>query len=168
LDINAAHAPDFADYKSHIADDYREQKTPELLNAQLIKLSDRAKVLNDLKKAAAEMNVPVKTSDLVGRDGQVADLGAMTGAAGVAFTLPTKGISGSINEGPNGGVLQLVDKQQPGADEIAKNFQASKDKLLNAQREEVFTVFAGTLMDRYQKAGAITYSAKQPASPFGK
>ena len=168
LDINAAHAPDFADYKSHIADDYREQKTPELLNAQLIKLSDRAKVLNDLKKAAAEMNVPVKTSDLVGRDGQVADLGAMTGAAGVAFTLPTKGISGSINEGPNGGVLQLVDKQQPGADEIAKNFQASKDKLLNSQREEVFTVFAGTLMDRYQKAGAITYSAKQPASPFGK
>ncbi len=168
LDINAAHAPDFADYKSHIADDYREQKTPELLNAQLIKLSDRAKVLNDLKKAAAEMNVPVKTSDLVGRDGQVADLGAMTGAAGVAFTLPTKGISGSINEGPNGGVLQLVDKQQPSADEIAKNFQASKDKLLNAQREEVFTVFAGTLMDRYQKAGAITYSAKQPASPFGK
>jgi len=168
LDISAAHAPDFADYKSHIADDYREQKTPELLNAQLIKLSDRAKVLNDLKKAAAEMNVPVKTSDLVGRDGQVADLGAMTGAAGVAFTLPTKGISGSINEGPNGGVLQLVDKQQPGADEITKNFQASKDKLLNAQREEVFTVFAGTLMDRYQKAGAITYSAKQPASPFGK
>ena len=168
LDINAAHAPDFADYKSHIADDYREQKTPELLNAQLIKLSDRAKVLNDLKKAAAEMNVPVKTSDLVGRDGQVADLGAMTGAAGVAFTLPTKGISGSINEGPNGGVLQLVDKQQPSADDIAKNFQASKDKLLNAQREEVFTVFAGTLMDRYQKAGAITYSAKQPASPFGK
>ena len=168
LDIQPAHAPDFADYKSHIADDYREQKTPELLNAQLIKLSDRAKVLNDLKKAAAEMNVPVKTSDLVGRDGQVADLGAMTGAAGVAFTLPTKGISGSINEGPNGGVLQLVDKQQPGADEIAKNFQASKDKLLNAQREEVFTVFAGTLMDRYQKAGAITYSAKQPASPFGK
>jgi len=168
LDIKPAHAPDFADYKSHIADDYREQKTPELLNAQLIKLSDRAKVLNDLKKAAAEMNVPVKTSDLVGRDGQVADLGAMSGGAGVAFTLPANGISGPINEGPNGGVLQLVDKQQPSADEIAKNFQASKDKLLNAQREEVFTVFAGTLMDRYEKAGAITYSAKQPASPFGK
>jgi len=167
LDIQPAHAPDFADYKSHIADDYREQKTPELLNAQLIKLSDRAKVLNDLKKAAAEMNVTVKTSDLVGRDGQVADLGAMSGAAGVAFTLPANGISGPVNEGPNGGVLQLVDKQQPTPDDLAKNFQATKDKLLNAQREEVFTVFAGTLMDRYEKAGAITY-AKQPASPFGK
>ena len=168
LDIKAAHAPDFADYKPHILDDYREQKAPELLNAQLIKLSDRAKVLNDLNKAAAEMNLTVKTSDLVGRDGQVTDLGAMSGAASVAFSMPKGGISGAIDEGPNGGVLQVVDKQEPSADDIAKNFQVSKDKLLNAQRQEVFSVFAGTLMQRYEKAGAIVYSAKQPASPFGR
>jgi len=168
LDVKPAHAPDFNDYKSHIADDYREQKAPELLNAQLIKLSGRAKVLNDLKKAAAEMNIPVKTSDLVGRDGQVPDLGAMSGSASVAFSLPKGGISGAIEEGPNGGVLQLVDKQEPSADDIAKNMQSSKDKLLNAQREQVFSVFAETLLNRYEKAGAIAYSAKQPASPFGK
>jgi len=166
-DIKAAHAPEFADFKPHILDDYREQKTPELLNAQLIKLSDRAKVLGDLKKAAAEQNIPVKTSDLVGRDSQVADLGAMSGEASVVFTLPKGGISGAINEGPNGAVLQLDDKQEPSADDIAKNLPASKEKLLNAQREEVFSVFAGTLMDKYEKAGAIVYSAKQPASPFG-
>jgi peptidyl-prolyl cis-trans isomerase D len=132
----------------------------------LIKLSDRAKALNDLKKAADELKLPIKSSDLVGRDAQVADLGAMSGTAGVAFTLPKGGISGPINEGANGGVLQVVDKQEPTADEIAKNFQASKDKLLNAQREEVFRVFADTLMDKYQKAGAIVYSAKQPAAPL--
>ena len=166
-DIKAAHAPEFADYKPHLLDDYREQKAPEILNAQLIKLSDRAKALNDLKKAATEMKLDVKTSDLVGHDAQVTDLGAMSGAASVAFTLPTGGISGPINEGPNGGVLQLAEKQEPSADEIAKNFQTSKDKLLNAQREEVFNVFAGTLLDKYEKAGAIIYSAKQPASPFG-
>jgi peptidyl-prolyl cis-trans isomerase D len=167
VDIKPAHAPDFNEYKSHIADDYLEQKTPELLNAQLIKLSDRAKVLNDLKKAAAEMNIPVKTSDLVGRDGQVPDLGAMSGSASVAFSLPKGGISGAIEEGPNGGVLQLVDKQEPTADDIAKNIQSSKEKLLNAQREEVFSVFAETLLNRYEKAGAINYSKKQPVSPFG-
>ena len=53
MDIKAAHAPDFATYKSHILDDYRTQKEPELLNAQLIKLSDLAKKLGDLHKAAA-------------------------------------------------------------------------------------------------------------------
>ena len=167
VDIKLAHAPEFAAYKDHILDDYRAQKTPELLNAELIKLSDRAKALGDLKKAAAEMKLTVKTSDLVGRDGQVPDLGAMSGSASVAFTLPKGGISGAIDEGPNGGVLQVVSKQEPSADDIAKNLPVSKEKLLNEKRDEVFTVFAGTLMDRYQKAGAIVMTAKEPASPLG-
>ncbi len=79
-------------YKTHILEDYREQQVPQLLNTQLNKLDDRAKVLNDLKKAAAEMNIPVKTSDLVGKDGQVPDLGAMSGPGAVAFRL-AKGAS---------------------------------------------------------------------------
>jgi peptidyl-prolyl cis-trans isomerase D len=70
-DVKTAHAPDFATYKDHILNDYREQQIPQLLNSQLAKLDDRAKVLKDLKKAAAELNVPVKTSDLVGKDGRV-------------------------------------------------------------------------------------------------
>ncbi len=77
------------EYKSHILDDYREQKAPELLVEQeTTKLDDRAKVLNDLKKAAAEMKVPFKSSDFVGQDGQVPDLGAMSGPGAVAFSLP--------------------------------------------------------------------------------
>ena len=79
IDIKPAHAPTSTTTRQHILDDYREQQVPQLLNTQLNKLDDRAKVLNDLQKAAAEMNIPVKTSDLVGRDGQVPDLGSMSG-----------------------------------------------------------------------------------------
>ncbi len=84
-DIKPAHAPDFAEYKAHILEDYREQQVPQLLNAQLDKLDQRAKVLNDLKKAADEMKLPVKTSDLVGKEGQVPDIGSMSGPGAVAF-----------------------------------------------------------------------------------
>jgi peptidyl-prolyl cis-trans isomerase D len=169
MDVKTAHAPNFADYKSHILDDYRTQKEPELMNSQLIKLSDRAKQLNDLKKAAAEMKITVKDSDLIGKDGQVPELGAMTSGAGVAFTLPKGGISGPINSDTNGSVLQVEDKQEPSADDLAKNFQVTKDKLLNAKREQAFQVFAMTLMDRYEKANAITYSKQQqaPSLPMG-
>src|ERR1700733_3418353 len=61
-DIKPAHAPDFAAYKAHILEDYREQQVPQLLSAQLNKLEGRAKVLNDLRKAAEEMKLTVKTS----------------------------------------------------------------------------------------------------------
>jgi peptidyl-prolyl cis-trans isomerase D len=173
LDVKPAHAPDFAAYKDHILTDYREQQVPALLSSQLKKLDDRAKVLNDLKKAAAEMNLPLKTSDLVGKDGQVPDLGAMTGPGSVAFTLPVGAISGPINAGRVGVVLRVVDKQEPSAADIAKNFDQTREQLLNAQREEIFRVYIGNLTEKYEKGGAVRLSKKQPAqgqgpsSPFG-
>jgi peptidyl-prolyl cis-trans isomerase D len=166
-DTQAAHAPDFATYKSHLLDDYRAEKTPQLLNAQLITLSDRARELKDLHKAAAELKLQVKSSDLVGRDAQVTDIGSLSGADSVVFTLPNGGISGPINEGANGAVVQLTDKQQPSAEDIAKNSDATKEKLLDQKRQEAFSVFVDSLMNRYLKARAITYSKAKTSSPLG-
>jgi peptidyl-prolyl cis-trans isomerase D len=163
LDVKPAHAPDFASWKTHVLADYRDQQAPQLLNAQLIKLADRAKVLNDLPKAAAEMKLAVKTSDLVGRDAQLPDVGAMSGAASVLFSLPKGGISGPLNEGPNGIVAQVVDKQEPTAEDLAKNLPATREKLLDQQRQEAFGLFAASLLQRYQQNGGVVYSHKQPA-----
>ncbi|MBE7159583.1 MAG: peptidylprolyl isomerase, partial [Rhodospirillales bacterium] len=167
VDVRPAHAPAFADWKTHVLDDYRDQKAPELLSTQLQKLDTRAKQLGDLRKAAAEMSIPVKTSDLIGRDGQLQDVGSMGGQASVIFTLPKGGISPPINEGPNGIVAQQLDLQQPSPADIAQNLTATRDKLLDQQRGEAFNVFAGTLMQRYQNAGAIVYSRKQTGLPLG-
>lgn len=166
-DVRAAHAPDFADWKGHVLDDYRDQKAPELLSQQLQKLSTRARQLGDLRKAAAEMNVPVKASDLVTRAGQVQDVGAMSGAASTVFTLPKGGISGPINEGPNGVVAQVLDKQQPSDVEIGQNLAAVRDKLLDSERAQAFNVFAGMLMQRYTDSRSIIYSRKPTGLPLG-
>ena len=169
LDVKTAHAPEFAAYKSHILDDYREQKAPQMLQAETTKLAARAKELNDLKKAAAELKLPVKSSGLVGQDGQVADLGAMSGPGSVAFSLDKGGISGPINAGQTGVVLSITDKQEPSADDIAKNIDATREQLLSQQREEIFRVYMGTLTDMYNKGGGVRM-AKKPATslPTGR
>jgi peptidyl-prolyl cis-trans isomerase D len=164
LDVKPAHAPDFAAFKTQILADYRDQKAPALLTAELNKLDDRAKALNDLKKAAAELNVPLKSSDLVGQDGQVPDLGAMSGPGSVAFTLAKGAISGPLNTGAAGVVLSVTDKQEPSADDVAKNFDQTREQLLNQQREELFRVYLGTLSQTYEKGGGVKY-AKAAASP---
>ena len=79
------------------------------------------------------------------------------------FSLPKGAISGPINEGPNGSVVQIVDKQEPTADDIARNLPATREKLLDQQRQQAFAVFAGTVMQRYQQQGGIIYS-RQPSS----
>jgi peptidyl-prolyl cis-trans isomerase D len=166
LDVRPAHAPAFAEYKTHILDDYRQQKLPQLLGQVTTKLDDRAKVLNDLKKAAAEMKIPVKSSDLVAADGQVTDLGSMSGPGKPAFSLAKGQISGPIEAGQNGVVLVVTDKQEPTADEIAKNFDTTREQLLNTQRDEIFRVFLGTLSQKYQNGGGIRMS-KQAQAPAG-
>ena len=168
LDVKTAHAPEFAAYKAHVLDDYRDQKAPELLQTETTKLDARAKELNDLKKAAAELKIPVKTSDLVGEDGQVADLGAMNGPGAAAFKLAKGAISDAINAGQTGVVLTVTDKQEPTADDIAKNFDTTREQLLSQQREEIFSVFMGTLTEKYEKGGGVrlTKQASAPAGPL--
>lgn len=166
-DVKAAHAPEFAEYKSHILEDYRAEKVPALLHAQLIRLSDRARALNSLSKAAAEMKLPVQSSGLVGRDAQIADIGSLSGPAAVVFSMQKGAISGPIDGGVNGAVLELTDRQEPTSEEIAKNFDATKEKLLDQQRQEAFSVFVDSLMDRFQRAGAISYSRKSTPPPVG-
>ena len=161
-DVRAPHAPDFDAYKGKLLADYREQQVPQMLTAQLKKLDDRAKQLGDLRKAAAEMNVAVKSSDLVGKDGQVPDLGSMAGPGAVAFALNKGDISGPINTGRSGVVLSVTDKLEPSPEEMAQNFDKTREQMLGAKREEVFKVFVGALTDKYQKAGAIRLRV-QPA-----
>ncbi len=167
LDVKPPHSPSFDEWRSHILTDYRDQKTPELLNQQLSKLAALAKQTGDLHKAAAQLSIPVKSSDMVGREGQVPDLGAMTGAATVAFTLPKGGISGPLNNGSNGAVLQVLDKQEPAADEIAKNFNETREKMLNTKKSDVFNIYLGSLADKYKKAGLIRTKAPATPTPLG-
>ncbi len=168
-DLQPAHAPTFAEWKSHVLEDYRAEQTPQLLQAKLSKLADRAHQLNDLSKAAAEMNVSIKTSDFVDRKGNVPDVGEMSGPASAAFDLPKGGISAPINSGQSGEVLQVVDTQQPTAEETAKNFAAEQAQLTNQQRAQIFGVYMQTLMDTYTKKGAVRIQQQATAnrSPLG-
>ena len=52
--IVAAHAPAFADWKSHMLNDYRDEQLPALLSQKTEELAAKAKEMNDLAKAAKE------------------------------------------------------------------------------------------------------------------
>ena len=167
-DVQPAHAPTFADYKTHILDDYREQQLPELLATKINQLAMKAKADNDLAKAAKEVGATVKSSDLVGRDSQVPDIGALASAAPQLFDLSVGQFSQPINTGRSGIVAKLVDKQEPTSDEIAKNLEQTRQSVLEQRREEAFAVFITTLQEKYEKEGRIRMNRKaQGASPFG-
>jgi peptidyl-prolyl cis-trans isomerase D len=153
--VEAAHAPDFASWKSHVADDYRSEQLPALLAQKTTDLAAKARSMNDLAKAAKAVGATVKSSELVGLSGQVPDLGQVGQVAPQLFGMKPGDISGPISAGRTGVVAKLVDKQEPTADEIAKNFDQFRDQILDQRRGQAFNVFLSTVLDDYKKHGRI-------------
>jgi peptidyl-prolyl cis-trans isomerase D len=163
--ISPAHAPAFADWKTHVLDDYRDQQLPQLLSAKTKELADKAQAGHDLPAAAKQVGATIKTSDLVAPDGQVPDLGQVQQAAPQLLDLTVGAISGPIETGRNGIVAKIVDKQEPTADEIAKNFDQTRDHMLEERRDDAFKVFMSGIMDDYKKNKRIAMNPKNQKGP---
>ena len=165
-DVKAAHAPSFEEYKSKLADDFREQQLPQLLARKTNELADKAHAENSLAQAAKELGATLKTSELVGHTAQVPDIGDLATAAPDLFDLKVGQVSKPINTGHSGIVAKIDDKQEPTAEETAKNLDATRDALLNERREQMFAVFVTSLTDRYEKSGGIRMNKKAQTSPL--
>lgn len=158
--IQPAHTPTYDEYKSHVLDDFRDQQVTALLARKTNELADRAHAEHDLAKAAKEVGAIMKTSDLVGRDQQVPDVGQLSSTAASLFDLSVGSISNAINSGTTGVVAKIDDKQEPSAADIAKNFDTTRDTLLNQRRDQAFQVFVSSLVSSYEKAERVLLNRK--------
>ena len=163
--VAPAHAPNFADWKSHVLDDYRQEQVPALLTAKGNELAAKAKSEGDLAKAAKEMGALFKTSDLVGQSGQVPNVGQLGQVAPQLFDLNAGDLSSPIKSGQSTVVAKIVDKVQPNPAEIASNLDQTREQMLEQRRQEAFSVFLGGVMDQYKKDKLIRMSAKAKTTP---
>jgi peptidyl-prolyl cis-trans isomerase D len=138
------------------------------LDKKTQELSERAKALHDLKKAAKEEDAAYKSSDFVTQQNQVPDLGSMSQQAAVAFTLAKNQISGPIMTGRNGAVLQIVDQQEPSPEEFAKNKETARESLLQRKRGESFQLYAQGLVQAMEKDRRIKYNKEEPQQQPGR
>lgn len=161
LAIQPASTPSFDDIRSKVEDQFKNERSSALLSQKTQELSDRAKTEHDLKRAAKELGAEVKTSDFVAPDGQVPDLGSMTGQAAVAFTLKPGEISGPITSGGNGVVLNVLEDQQPTDADFAAKRDQIRDSLLQAKQQELFGLFVANVRDQMEKSGKIKINKEE-------
>ena len=76
------------------------------------------------------------------------------------FDMNAGAISGPINTGRTGVVVKILDKQEPTPDEIAKNFDQTRDQLLAERRNQAFSVFMSGVWNDYKKHNLIRFNAK--------
>jgi peptidyl-prolyl cis-trans isomerase D len=161
LAVKPPATPTFEEIRSRVEQEFQNERASQLLSQKTQELSDRAKAEHDLKKAAKELGATLKTSDFVLPNGQVPDIGSMTGPAAVAFTLKAGEISGPINGGTTGAVLQVLEKQEPTADEFAQKKDEIRDSLVQQKRGELFGLFVNNLRQQMEKSGKIKINEEE-------
>ena len=147
--------PSFEEIRSRVETEFKNERAAALLSQKTKELSDRAKAQHDLKKAAKEVGAAVKTTDFVLPDGQVPDLGNLSGPAAVVFSMKPGEISVPIENGNTGAVLSLLDKQEPSAQDFAAKKDQIRDSLLQSKQQELFGLFVQNLREQMQKSGKI-------------
>jgi peptidyl-prolyl cis-trans isomerase D len=156
--------PTFEEIRSRVETEFKNERAGTLLTQKTQELSDRAKADHDLKKAAKELGATMKTSDLVLPDGQVPDIGSMSGAASVAFTLKPGDISGPVDSGNTGVVLAILEKQAPTDADFAAKKDQIRDALVQNKQSELFGLFMANLRERMEKSGKIKINEQEMKS----
>src|SRR5260221_294039 len=155
LAVKPAATPTFEEIRSRVEEEFKNERSSTLLSQKTQELSDRAKAGHDLKKAAKELGATVKTSDFVLPDGQVPDLGSMTGEASVVFTMKPGDISAPINNQGSGAVISVLEVQPPADTDFAAKRDQIRETLLQGKQQEIFGLFISSLRDQMEKAGKI-------------
>ena len=147
--------PTFEEAKDRVTSQFKAERSQQLLTQKTQELSDRARALHDLKKAAKEQNADFKSSDWVGQQGQAPELGSMTGSPSVAFSMKIGEISGPLNTGANGVVLAVTDRQEPPASDLAKSEDQIRETLLRKKQQDLYQLYTAGLTQRLEKEGKI-------------
>ena len=161
-EIQPPQTPTFEQIKQQVEDQFKAQRAQALLAQKTQELSDRAHAEHDLKKAAKEVGATVKTSDLVNSTAQVPDVGAMSGAANVAFSMGVGEISSPLQGGAGIGiVLAVVEKQEPSPEEAKLAWDRAKETLLDQKRQVLEGLYVQNLRDKLEKEGKIKVNKKE-------
>ncbi|HZR33544.1 MAG TPA: peptidyl-prolyl cis-trans isomerase [Terriglobales bacterium] len=170
--VQPPRTPSFEEIRSKVETDFVSERAATLLSQQVQGLSDRARTLHDLKKAAKELGATVKTSELVSPTSQVPDIGSMqSGQANLAFSMKPGDVSGPIQNGNTGVVLRILEKQEPSAAEFARAKDQTRDKVADEKRGELFELFVTNLRQDMEKHGKIRVNEqvmKQLSTPRGE
>lgn len=161
LAVHPSATPTFEQIHDRVESEFKNQRAGLLLRQKTQELSDRAKAEHDLKKVAKDLGASVKTSDLVGPDGQVPDVGSMAGSASAIFALKPGEISGPINTGANGVVAQLLEKQPPSDQDFAAKKDQIRQGLLDARRNELFQLFVFNLRKSLEKSNSLKINQEE-------
>jgi peptidyl-prolyl cis-trans isomerase D len=154
--------PSFEEAKTQVEAAFKRERAGQLLAQKVQELSDRAHAEHSLKKAAEEAGATLKTSDLVGPDSQVPDLGSLaTPPASAILEMKPGEISSPVQTARGAAVVNLLEKQEAPPADFDGQKEGIREALLAQKRQEVLNLFIDELRQHMEKEGRIRIYKQQ-------
>jgi len=155
--IKPPQTPTFEQVRAQLEAQYRQERSTTMMEQKGRELSDRARALHNLKQAAKEAGAEFKTSELVGAGSQVPDIGQVSNIE-PAFELKQGGISDPMQAGRNAVVVQVTERQEPSAADMAAKRDETREVVMQQKRGQAMGAFAASVRQRMEKDGKIKYN----------
>src|SRR5450432_717206 len=155
--VEPARTPSLDEIKDKVTTDFKNERGNELFRRKIQELADCAHSEHDLAKAAKEAGAKLGTSEIVDRQGSVPDVGNMAGPLSAAFNLKKGEISGPLNVGLKGAVVEVLDRVEPSLSDptFARDRDELRDQLAQKKREQALELYLGGLGTRMEKEGKV-------------
>jgi peptidyl-prolyl cis-trans isomerase D len=161
LEVRQPQPPTFEQIRGRVENEYRQERSGQLMAQRGQELADRARASANLEKAAKELGATVKTTDFVGLNDTVPDIGALAQQAQFALAMKPGNISDPIQSGGNAVVLSVVERRDADMQGLEAMKQRLREQVANEKRMRVIEVFATQLRDRLQSEGKIRLNQQE-------
>jgi len=149
MDVMPARPAAFEDVQGQIQSKLNAEKLQQVLTQKANELLAKAKTTGDLKKAAKEMGLEVKSPDAFTRTGAVEGAGSASTFID-AFTKPANSMIGPYAAQGSVVVAQIVERVEANMAEFATQRDSIRDELRNTRAREREEIFAAGLRKRLE------------------
>lgn len=161
IEVQMAKPGEFDQFRAQIERDYIDSKAKELMQAEAKKLSDTARKQGSLEKAAKELGLSVKTSQLFSISGTAdPEIGTNPSFNRIASELQPGSVSDPIPVLDNEAVLQVKSRTPFDESAFAKQKAELRNKLLQSSQDAYFQEYLRKITEELEKAGKIRINTK--------
>jgi peptidyl-prolyl cis-trans isomerase D len=152
--VNPAHPSSFEEAQNQVRDAVANDKASKMTDQKVQELTEKAKSMGDLEKAAKSMGFEVKTQDGVTRTGSVEGLGAANYLAD-AFNKPVGTLLPAISFPQYKAVVKVLNHDAPDPAGMAAQVDALREQLKSEKAREREKLFEAGLIEALTKEGKI-------------
>jgi peptidyl-prolyl cis-trans isomerase D len=154
--------PTLEEVKARVRDDVQKKKAIDAARQKASGLVAQLKT-GDFSAAAKAAGLEAKTTDLIGRNQAIPDVGVSAAVDAAAFALPEGGVSDAITTDTGAVIVKVLEKKGPTAEEIKTGRENVKMQLLNEQRQR----FYGSYMTKARERMTIRSNPQVIAQVVG-